>query len=57
TDPSDHAAPWYARNVSCPNGQGELLVPLALNDARGTWRLTAQDVATGLATVASLAVL
>ena len=39
----------YDRTVECPGGQGELYIPLALNEAAGGYVLTARDVLTGIA--------
>ena len=40
--------PYYARNVPCPNGEGEAFLPLALNEAPGAYTLEVRDVLTGL---------
>ncbi len=37
----------YSQNIACPQGQGTAVIPFALNDAKGQWRLLWRDVATG----------
>ena len=46
----------YAQNVAVVDGKGEAVIPLALNDAPGAWRITARDVATGVRAEATLTV-
>lgn len=38
----------YAQNVAVVDGSGNALVPFALNDPTGEWRITARDVASGV---------
>jgi hypothetical protein len=38
---------YYSRNLDTVAGKAEMEVPLALNDATGTWRLRVKDIATG----------
>jgi hypothetical protein len=40
---------YYAANVAAPGGVGEYVLPLAANDPRGRWTVTATDVASGAA--------
>ncbi len=40
---------YYCRNLDTAAGQAEMTIPLALNDATGTWRLRVKDIATGTA--------
>jgi len=37
----------YSQNISCPQGQGQAIIPFAYNDQKGVWRLVWRDVATG----------
>ena len=37
----------YSQNISCPGGAGQTVIPFALNDPLGEWRLELRDVATG----------
>jgi len=37
----------YARNVALPEGTGVTYIPMALNDARGTWTVVAREVISG----------
>ena len=46
----------YAQNVAVVAGKGMALIPLALNDPVGIWRVTARDVATRLRAEATFAV-
>jgi len=36
----------YSRNLETNGGSGKMTIPLALNDAIGTWRLRVRDIAT-----------
>jgi hypothetical protein len=47
-DPSGALSEAYSRTVVSHRGEGELLIPFALNDAPGEWRITVTDVATGV---------
>jgi hypothetical protein len=53
-DPAGRPVPYYAQNVLCDAGKGELRVTFALNDSPGTWTLTARDTATGVTRAAGL---
>jgi hypothetical protein len=46
TGPDGKERPWYAQNVVAKSGQATVTVPLACNDAPGTWTVTATDMAT-----------
>jgi hypothetical protein len=46
----------YAQNVAVVNGKGQAVIPLALNDAPGAWRIVARDVASGVRAEATLEV-
>jgi len=46
----------YVQNVAVVDGKGQALIPLALNDPVGIWRVTARDVATRLRAEATFAV-
>jgi len=46
----------YAQNVAVVEGRGEAVIPLALNDASGVWRITARDVASGVRAEAAFTV-
>ena len=41
---------YYSRNLDTVAGKAEMTIPLALNDARGTWRVRVKDIATGTTT-------
>jgi len=44
----DGSRPFYwARNLDAPQGRFRVEIPLALNAARGTWRVELSDVASG----------
>lgn len=47
TDPEGNPAPAYARNLSAPGGVAELHIPLAANDAPGTWTVRVRDALSG----------
>ncbi|HOQ29678.1 MAG TPA: hypothetical protein PLH36_13150, partial [Armatimonadota bacterium] len=38
----------YSTNIECPNGQGTAVIPFALNDTPGEWRLEFKDTASGV---------
>ena len=46
----------YTRNTILSGGSGELVVPIALNEAEGRWRVLARDVLTGLSGTAEFLV-
>jgi len=46
-DPDAHRPRYHVANISAPNGRFEILVPLALNHAKGKWQVELTDVATG----------
>ncbi|NUQ01507.1 MAG: hypothetical protein HUU35_16810, partial [Armatimonadetes bacterium] len=46
----------YSQNVVCAAGAGRAVLPLALSDAAGRWRLLARDVASGVQTESTLEV-
>jgi hypothetical protein len=49
TGPDGQERDPYAANVAAPGGVGEYVLPLAANDPRGRWTVTATDVASGAA--------
>ena len=51
---ADAAHRQYSRNIGCEGGAGETIIPFALSDAKGQWRLVAHDVATGVKTERAL---
>ncbi len=46
----------YSQNIACPSGRGTADIPLALNDAKGEWRLEWRDVASGVRGTGTLVV-
>lgn len=46
--PDGKERPWYARNLLCDQGVARQTLQLALDDAPGTWKVMARDVATGV---------
>jgi len=46
-DPSGKEVPHYSGNVVAPGGTGEWLLPLALNDPVGNWRVRVTDLLSG----------
>jgi len=46
----------YSQNIGCDGGAGETTIPFALSDATGQWRLALRDVASSVATEATLTV-
>lgn len=38
----------YSTSIECPNGQGTAVIPFALNDTPGEWRLEFKDTASGV---------
>ena len=46
----------YRQTVVAEAGRAEVSLPLALDDAAGTWTLSAQDVATGVTGTGRMAV-
>jgi hypothetical protein len=47
-DPAGRLVRHYSGNVTVREGRAEFLIPFALNDAAGAWRVRARDVASGL---------
>lgn len=45
---SDREHREYSRNIDCPAGAGTVVIPFALNDPDGIWRLVFTDAATGV---------
>jgi hypothetical protein len=54
-DPENRFLPEYARNVLAEGGGGRFVLPTARNDAPGRYLVRAQDVTSGAAAEASLA--
>ena len=48
-DPEGTPHRAYSQNVLAPQGRADIVVPFALNDKPGPWRVRIQDVATGAA--------
>ncbi len=46
-DPSGIALPYYCGNIVTKSGVGEFCIPLALNAARGKWRIKLTDIVSG----------
>jgi len=46
----------YAQNIAVVDGKGEAVIPVAMNDAPGTWKVQARDVASGVIGTAELRV-
>jgi hypothetical protein len=55
-DPSGRVVLHYSKNLILRGGEATAVLPLALNDPTGTWRLRARDVMAGAAAVAELTV-
>lgn len=55
-DPDGDRAEPYCRNLVAQEGQTVLRLPLALNEKRGTWRMTVRDVLSGERAEAQIAV-
>lgn len=53
TGPDGQPRRWYRQVVPAIGGQGTVTFPLALNDARGQWKVTARDALTGKTGTAS----
>ena len=49
TGPDGEEIPWYAQNVTAPEGMAATTIPLALNDAPGDYTIEARDVMSGVA--------
>lgn len=49
-------APYYARDIVCERGEGQTYIPLALNEARGTYTVVVRDVLSGMTAQTSVAV-
>jgi hypothetical protein len=47
-DPAGKLVRHYSGNVTIENGRAKFAIPFALSDARGTWKVTAKDVVSGL---------
>ena len=45
--PSGEEAWYYAKKLVVKNGMAETVIPFALSDAKGKWRIVATDVVTG----------
>jgi hypothetical protein len=39
---------YYSGNVTLRNGRASFVIPFALSDAKGEWRVRARDVVSGL---------
>jgi Beta-galactosidase len=48
-DPSGEIASRYSGNISAPNGHAATVLPLALNDKPGKWKIRVQDLLSGQA--------
>jgi hypothetical protein len=55
-DPDGAPAAAYSGNVLLEGGAGRVVLPLAVNDQTGVWRLRATDIASGQTTFAELEV-
>ena len=47
-DPAGKLVRYYSGNVTIRQGQANFPIPFALNDPKGTWRVQARDVVSGL---------
>jgi hypothetical protein len=47
TDPAGQAVSYYSGNLRVPQGQAAWQIPIAWNDAAGTWHVRVRDVLTG----------
>jgi hypothetical protein len=52
--PTGALMPLYTQNAVVESGRGQLQLMTALNDPTGTWRITAREVVSGLATERSI---
>jgi hypothetical protein len=48
TDPTGLRHALYCGNVELKDGKGEFVIPFALNDQAGRWRITVREALTGL---------
>lgn len=55
-DPAGAVAPHYSGVLLAPLGKAERLLPIALNDATGTWTVAVTDLLSGQSVQASLSV-
>jgi hypothetical protein len=55
-DPAGKPVPYYSRNLLAPGGAASLVLPLALNDPLGTWRVRVTDLISGERTETELQV-
>jgi len=55
-DPTGKVIPHYSGNLLAPEGRAEKLLPLAVNDSAGTWKIRVKDVLSGQTEVASVEV-
>src|SRR5262249_7951189 len=46
-DPSGRRVPHYSSNLMAPRGRARVMLPLALNDPAGKWKLQVSDVLSG----------
>ena len=47
TDPAGEDAPWFARTLIIEKSQTQLDLPIAYNERKGNWKITATDLYTG----------
>jgi hypothetical protein len=55
-DPAGKTVPQYSGNLLAPEGQAEKLLPLAVNDSVGTWKIRVRDLLSGQTQVAAIEV-
>jgi hypothetical protein len=55
-DPTGKVVPQYSGNLLAPERRAEKLLPLAVNDSAGTWKIRVKDVLSGQSEVASVEV-
>jgi hypothetical protein len=53
-DPHGHPVRHYSSNLTVRDGAASFHIPFALNDAKGTWRVQARDVISGLTAATSI---
>ena len=46
-DPDGQTSTAYSRNLTVVSGSAESVIPLALNDKPGRWRIRLKDLTTG----------
>jgi hypothetical protein len=56
TDPGGHEVSYYSGNIRAPHGQAEWPLPMAYNDAAGTWSIRVKDMLSGESRTAVLEV-